>query len=88
MVARRAALFTVKLCRAMLEGIRNQLYVDKKYSQDSVGLNTVYEDLEDQVLKVQKEDCHEESYYDDITGQPLDAALVRAARQRELEYFE
>ena len=27
-------------------------------------------------------------YYDDITGQVLDPALVRAARAKELEYFE
>ena len=86
MVARRAALFPVKLCRAFLEGIRNQLEVDRKYSRDEIGLNVVYEDLSSEVMNVQKEEAYE--FFDDITGQPLDSNLVKAARQRELEYFE
>ena len=27
-------------------------------------------------------------YFDDLTGQPLDAKLVREARRKELDYFE
>ena len=33
-------------------------------------------------------DIAESPYRDDITGQPLDPALVREARKKELEYFE
>ena len=85
MVARRAALFTVQLCRAILEGIRNQMRADRKCSQGEMGINVVYEDVNDDVMKMQHDD---DNFYDDITGQPLDASLVREARRRELEYFE
>ena len=87
-VARRAALFSVQLCRAILEGIRNQMIVDKRSSLSEVGVNTVYEDLDAAVLAAQTE-MHanaDETFYDDITGQVLDSNLVRAAREKELDY--
>ena len=64
-MARRAALFTVKLCRAMLEGLRNQLHADRKWSHDAIGVDTVYADLDGDVLKIKGA---EETYVDDITG--------------------
>ena len=79
----------MKLCRTILEGIRNQMAVDRKFSHDSVGINVVYDDLEAEILKVKKEDAgKEEQYFDDITGQPLDPCMVQAARRKELEHFE
>lgn len=78
MVARRAALFIVKLCRAILQGLRNQLEHDRRWSRDAIGVNTTYEDLNDEILKVQS---GSEAYFDDITGQPLDASLAREARR-------
>ena len=63
---------------------------DRRHSRDTVGVHTVYEDLEDEILKVQRQGqrAEQEQFHDDIAGQPLDPALVREARRRELEYFE
>ena len=85
--AQRAALFTVKLCRTILDGLKRQLEADRRWSRDAVGINAVYEDLEADVMKVQREDG-QEAFFDDVTGQPLDPILVREARKRELEYFK
>ena len=64
--------------------------VDRRCSQDTIGVSAVYEDLEAEILKVQQtgKSQAEEVFRDDITGQSLDPALVREARRRELEYFE
>ena len=86
MVARRAALFSVKLCRARLDGIRNPLIVDQGSRIGEAGINTIYEDLRDQVMNAQRED--QEEFVDDSTGQARDPVLVRLARQKELEYFK
>ena len=49
-----------------------------------VGLDAVYADLDSEVLKVAGGQA---KFFDDITGQPLDPALVAETRKRELEYF-
>ena len=113
-VARAAAIYHFKLCRAILVGFRNQLKVDGCYKDGFVGLlerNQEQEELPMRlplnlitskerdllpihrltdakgfVLNVRIED--DTVYRDDLTGQVLDATLVRAARAKEMEYFE
>ena len=90
MVARRAALWPLKLCRAVLEGMRNQLTKDRRLESGLVGIQQIID--EDVDLEVLKASDHRRDnprrYFDDITGQELDPLLVEAARRRELEYFE
>ena len=97
-VARRAAVYDFKLCRAILVGFRNQLRVDGIYKDGFIGI------LEDRgerpdlvpmlcltasdgsILRVQVQDS--EVFKDDLTGQLSPPDLVRAARKKELEYFD
>ena len=105
-VAREAAVYPFRLCRAILQGCRNQLLRDGTLQVGMYGLQGVFEEdqtryydhftgavLEgtdvvaaERVFSVQQQ-AHE-SYKDSVTGQPLRAELVRAARKLEMEYFE
>ena len=94
--ARMAAIYHFKLCRAILMGFRDQLRKDGTYVDGFVGLLEsraereqlpVYKltDVDGAIFHVQVED--EPIYRDDLTGQLLPPDLVRAARAKELEYF-
>ena len=96
--ARRAAVYPFRLCRAILEGFRNQLRVDRRMTAGVHGMSC---DVE--VDLVLQEQCEawmniriaeelnvaydQVQFKDAITGQPLDPTLVKAARAKELEYF-
>ena len=92
--ARMAAVYHFKLCRAILVGFRNQMRVDGKYKDGFTGmLEDMVEESDAPVYRlkgpdgvatnVQIED--QPTYRDDLTGQLLDPALVKAARAKELE---
>ncbi len=105
-LAREAAVYPFRLCRAILQGCRNQLLRDGTLKTGMYGLQGVFEEdqtryydhftgavLEgenlvaaERVFAVQQK-MHE-GFKDSVTGQPLRADLVRAARQLELEYFD
>ena len=111
--AREAAVYPFKLCRAILEGCRNQLLRDGKLTSGIHGYQALFE--EDNVRSLQPSfvycdavtgevldeveskvaenvfsvsDPGKTQYKDSATGQLLEPALVKAARQLELEYFE
>ena len=95
--ARLAAVYHFKLCRAVLMGFRDQLRKDGIYTDGFVGLletrseqcdMPVYKltDVDGAILHVRIGD-DEPIYKDDLTGQLLPPELVRAARAKELEYF-
>ena len=50
------ALFSVKLCRAIVEGIRNQMFAVRRSSLNEIGVNEVYEDLQQEVMAAQNVD--------------------------------
>ena len=94
MVARRAATYPFRLCRAILEGFRQQLLTDGILREGMVGMQYVSsEEIDDrraqraatQVLSISRE-CTK--YFDDLTNQPLREDLVQHAIAKELEYFE
>ena len=100
-VARMAAVYDFKLCRAILVGFRKQLQKDGMCKDGFVGMLEATMEREDvpatlpclmfsakngQVLKVQV--SNGETFRDDLIGQELDPELVRAARAKELEYFD
>ena len=105
-LAREAAVYPFRLCRAILQGCRNQLLRDGTLQVGMYGLQGVFEEdrtkyydhftgavLEgtdvvaaERVFTVQQQ-AHE-GYKDSVTGQPLRADLVKAARKLELEYFD
>jgi hypothetical protein len=95
--ARLAAMYHFKLCRAILVGFRRQLQHDGKCRDGFIGmLNSGMEKCEvapvlqigfsDQLFELKIDD--ETIYRDDLTGQILDSTLVRAARKKELDFFE
>ena len=96
--ARMAAIYHFKLCRAILRGFRKQLQrdgvcrdgfigmLDARLEEDTVPVFSISGEKIRDVAYVKIEE--EATYRDDITGQPLDPELVRAARAKELEYFE
>ena len=98
-VARLAAIYHFKLCKAILIGIRKQLERDGICRAGEVGMIG---------LRNNESLCHwgdgwqlkaggfvlnvnakcEDVFRDDLTGQLLDPKLVREARRKEFEYFE
>ena len=100
-VARMAAVYDFKLCRAILVGFRKQLQKDGLCKDGFTGMLEASMEREEtplalpcmllsgkngEVLKVQV--SNSETFRDDLTGQELDPQLVRAARAKELEYFD
>ena len=96
-----AAVYHFKLCRAILGGFRNQLRKDGVCKDGFVGMLESRMEGEEvpvaspcflltndkgSILKVQIES--DKVFRDDLTGQLLDPELVRAARKKELEYFD
>ena len=114
-VARMAAIFPLKLCRAILSGFRDQLKKDGILVNGTVGMQqngrgiktTTTDDdhcaygldgslnmcaAEEYCAtkngEVLKSDNGEGPFYDDLTKQQLPSELVKAARRKELDYFE
>lgn len=96
-VARMAAMYHFKLCRAILVGFRKQLTVDGTCKEGFIGLLGASTERTEaaparcmnyggQILEV--EIGGGPIYRDDLTGQVLDPALVKIARQKELDFFE
>ena len=88
-----AAIYHFKLCRAILVGFRRQLKVDGICKDGYVGMMEAEPIVPllhvgscDQILDVEIDGGV--VYRDDLTGQVLDPRLVRAARQKELDFFE
>ena len=79
--ARACQVYPEKLCRSILRGIRNEL-VNSGIVKPTAGdmLNVSQENNE--------ADEYSEEYYDDVSGQPLDRTLVRAARSEEMIEFK
>ena len=98
-VARMAAVYAFKLCRAILVGVRNQLRADGKYQDGFVGMMESFDREQEEFDTYRLCDTsgaifhirvasNEPVYRDDLTGQLLPPELVRAARAKELQYFE
>ena len=94
--ARMAAVYRVRLCRAILVDFRNQLKHDGVYKDGFMGMLEAGQETESlpafkltndlgDILHVRVEE--QKMFKDDLTGQLLDAKLVAAARANELEYF-
>ncbi len=79
--ARDAARYSKSLCRAIINGMVDEMHVRGIWRRGEVGLHAVTD--EDSVLP---EGCSGR-YRDDITGQPLRDDLVAEARAKELRYF-
>lgn len=82
-------MFPLKLCRAILSGVRNQLRADRRWTMGQVGVQHIIDDergpddKDDGFMKV----GGQKMYSDDITGQVLHPTLAQQARQTELDYF-
>ena len=98
-----AAIFPIKLCKAILSGLKQQLRKDGVVLNGTVGLhercngnyndngndndndNDNYYECDGHILKF---DSGEGPFFDDLTQQELPRLLVKAARRKELDYFE
>ena len=99
-----AAIFAVKLCKAILSGFSRQLRKDGLVTDGVVGMDECEhgrnraDQIDDgSVMSVQSVEMHghilkfdngEGPFYDDLTKQQLPTQLVKAARRKELDYFE
>ena len=101
-VCKESAVYPFQRCRAILMGCRRQLVADGRLVLGIIGIQrpeeqmtdaqllamvtrqAIFEDDADPLLAVGGDEVE---FRDAITGQPLDPALVRAARREELEYF-
>ena len=95
--ARAAAIYPFVLCKAILQGLKNQMRTDGCLQDGVFGLQGRGGDVETMLLTAMlQEEAHVEvnafeygkqTFKDALTGQPLNAELVREARREELEYF-
>ena len=87
--AREAATYSKKLCRAMLEGMRDQLRELNLIHEGSFGMQNATLGDEDPFLSLRENDKrYTGRYQDDISGQTLRDDLVEEARRKELDYFK
>ena len=94
--AREAAIYPFALCKAILQGIRNQMRHDHRLQEGMCGLQALELETQDVVANLLEIDDEVEvctmskagKVLDSLTGQPLDPELVRKARQEELKYFK
>ena len=92
--ARAAAIYPFVLCKAILQGLKNQMRHDQRLHPGVHGLQNPTDDIEVMLLNALIDEeaqgrtkDRERKFYDGLTGQPLDPDLVREARKQELEYF-
>jgi hypothetical protein len=92
-----AAIYPMNLCKAIIQGCRAQLREDGRVFIGHVGIlpresdswsDRKLEAKAEKLLYVKIAKSDEEEFKDSVTGQMLDADLVREARRKELEYFE
>ena len=98
-----AAIFPIRLCKAILSGLRGQLKRNGTVVEGHAGMHerSVTKDVLISLCAAQeheefveyngyvlKFDNGEGPFLDDLTKQELSAPLVKAARKKELEYFE
>ena len=79
--ARACQVYPEKLCRSILRGIRNELVnsgIVKPMAGDMLNVSQETHEPEE----------YSEEYDDDVSGQPLDRNLVRAARSEEMVEFK
>ena len=88
-----AAVYPVKLCKAILTGLRDQLRSDGVVIDGIVGMHEMHDEhVEQTCVNVDghalRFDNGEGPFFDDLTKQELSTPLVKAARRKELQYFE
>ena len=92
--AKAAAIYPFVLCKAILQGLKNQMRVDKRMRPGAHGLHNPGDDAEIMLLAMLVQEDNKlmalssgkdhqgvkaEQFTDGITGQPLNAELVREA---------
>ena len=86
-LAHDAAQYPRGLCQAMLKGATAQLRADRRLKPGCFGIQAVDDDAEVHESMYGSAQGYSGRYKDDLTGQTLRDDLVRAARLKELEYF-
>ena len=92
-VAKAAQVYPFKLCKTILRGFRNQLVADGLLIRGVEGLQRPEVNICDadetlcQLCPMPRAPGQQAEFCDAITGQPLRADMVRAARKDEMEYF-
>ncbi len=87
-VASDAAVYPDGLCRAMLQGMIDQMKHDGRMTEGCFGLLPEFEDVELMIAQSEIPSAYcSGRYRDDLTGQPLVDDLVAEARKKELQYF-
>ena len=86
-IAREAARYSQKLCKAILRGMHQQMISDGIIRPGCEGLHNVDEQPEVVVNLKGPEQGYSGRFKDDLTGQPLRDDLVLEARDKEMSYF-
>ena len=81
------AIYSNKLCRAIIRGMTAQLRRDGLIKNGEVGINGMDDDAAVQASLRCPEQGYSGRYRDDISHQVLRDDLVQEAGQKELEYF-
>jgi hypothetical protein len=86
--AKAAAIYPLKLCRAILIVVSNQMRRDMKTYRGQIPINTL-----NSIDKLRNDDdndneTNDETYWDELTGEEFKGDLVKKARRLELDYFK
>ena len=92
--ARAAAIYPFIVCKAILQGLKNQMRADDRLRPGAHGLHNPGDDAEVMLLNMMVQEGNKlrignkpnqsEQFSDGLTGQPLNAELVREAKRKEL----
>ena len=86
-LTRGTAIYSDKLCRAIIRGMTAQLKVDGLIKDGEVGINAMDDDAAVEATLRGPEQGFSGQYRDDLTNQVLRDDLVKEARRKELDYF-
>ena len=86
-ITRGTAIYTNRLCRAIIGGMTKQLRLDGRVKAGEIGIFALDDDAVEQALVKSPEMGYSGKFKDDLTNQVLRDDLVVEARRKELDYF-
>ena len=86
-ITRGTAIYSDKLCRAIIRGMTEQLSADGMVKPGEVGIHALDDDEVVKAAMRGPDQGYSGAYRDDLTKQVLRDDLVKEARKKELDYF-
>ena len=86
-LTKKTAIYSSKLCRAIIKGMTAQLHADGRMKPGEIGIHALDDDEAVNSSMKGPSEGFSGAYRDDLTKQVLRDDLVHEARRKELDYF-